>query len=68
MAKNDVGLQENVRSNGKWELYQLDKYIIHLVVTSTTLMSVKGKIAILCLQEVAIAQHDGESIKDKGKE
>lgn len=68
MTKNGVDLQENVRSNGKWELYQLDKYIIQFVVTSTTLMSVKGKIAILCLQEIVIAQHDGESIKDKGKE
>lgn len=52
----------------KWNCYQLDKYIIQFVVISTTLMSVKGKIVILCLQEVAIAQHDGESTKGKGKE
>lgn len=68
MAKNDVDLQENVRSNGKWKLYQLDKYIIQLVVISTTLMSAKGKIIILRLQEIIIAQHDNKRIKDKGKE
>lgn len=50
------------------QLYQLDKYIIKSVVMSTTLMSVKGKIIILCLQEIVLAQYDNESRKDKGKE
>lgn len=38
--------------------YQMDKWEIQFVDIFTTLMSIRGKVIVLGLQELVLAQHD----------
>jgi hypothetical protein len=59
MAKNDVNLQGEMKTNRKWKYYQLDICEIQLIVILTTLkLSAKDKIINLCLEQIVVAQHD----------